>query len=410
MKLHKFFLAFIMIFFIVGIFIVNIFSKDKGFSESENRVLQSRPAFSFDKLKSGKFTKEYEKYITDQFAFRDFWVGIKSSTDKLLEKKDNNGVYLGKDGYLLQKPKKIDEDNVIDNIDYINKFAKNNPKCNMSFLLVPNSVKILEEKLPKYAVPEDEEKIINKVKGELNPQNIKFVDVYEELKNHKNEYIYYKTDHHWTTLGAYYAYEKLGDTMGYKPLQISDFNIEKVTDNFYGTLYSKGNYRDIEPDSIEIFKPKKQIDFNINYYDNKKTSSSLYEFNNLEKKDKYSVFLDGNHDLVTIKTIEKNTIYKNKITKITKKKSRKSKNKRKIKLEKNKGIKVKKLLVIKDSYAHSLVPFLTNHYDEIHMIDLRYFNDNINEYIKKNDIEDILLLYNVLTFTKESNISKLEPQ
>src|SRR3712207_156474 len=232
--------------------------------------------------------------------------------------------------------------------------------------------------------------------------------VYEELKNHKNEYIYYKTDHHWTTLGAYYAYEKLGDTMGYKPLQISDFNIEKVTDNFYGTLYSKGNYRDIEPDSIEIFKPKKQIDFNINYYDNKKTSGSLYEFNNLEKKDKYSVFLDGNHDLVTIKTIEKNTIYKNKITKITKKKSRKSKNKRKIKLEKNKGIKVKKLLVIKDSYAHSLVPFLTNHYDEIHMIDLRYFNDNINEYIKKNDIEDILLLYNVLTFTKESNISKLE--
>ncbi|MCD3296494.1 DHHW family protein, partial [Clostridium botulinum] len=273
MKLHKFFLAFIMTFFIIGMFVINIFSKDRGFSESENRVLQSRPSFSFQKLKSGKFTKEYEKYITDQFAFRDFWVGIKSSTDKLLEKKDNNGVYLGKDGYLLEKPEKIDGDNVIDNIDYINQFAKNNPKCKINFLLAPNSVKVLEEKLPKYATPEDEENIINKVKGKLNSQNIKFVDVYEELKNHKNEYIYYKTDHHWTTLGAYYAYEKLGYTMGYKPLPISDFNIEKVTQDFYGTLYSKGNYRDVNPDSIEIFKPKKQIDFNINYFDNQKTSS-----------------------------------------------------------------------------------------------------------------------------------------
>ncbi|AEB75312.1 hypothetical protein ADU80_03505 [Clostridium botulinum] len=410
MKLHKFFLAFIMTFFIIGMFVINIFSKDRGFSESENRVLQSRPSFSFQKLKSGKFTKEYEKYITDQFAFRDFWVGIKSSTDKLLEKKDNNGVYLGKDGYLLEKPEKIDGDNVIDNIDYINQFAKNNPKCKINFLLAPNSVKILEEKLPKYATPEDEENIINKVEGKLNSQNIKFVDVYEELKNHKNEYIYYKTDHHWTTLGAYYAYEKLGYTMGYKPLPISDFNIEKVTQDFYGTLYSKGNYRDVNPDSIEIFKPKKQIDFNINYFDNQKTSSNIYEFNNLQKKDKYSVFLDGNHDLVTIKTIQKNTIDKNKITKITKKKIKKSMRKRKRRLEKDKSTKVKKLLVVKDSYAHSLVPFLTNHYDEIYMVDLRYFNDNVYEYIKKNDIKDILFLYNVLTFTKESTISKLEPQ
>ncbi|WP_231271004.1 DHHW family protein [Clostridium botulinum] len=399
-----------MTFFIIGMFVINIFSKDRGFSESENRVLQSRPSFSFQKLKSGKFTKEYEKYITDQFAFRDFWVGIKSSTDKLLEKKDNNGVYLGKDGYLLEKPEKIDGDNVIDNIDYINQFAKNNPKCKINFLLAPNSVKILEEKLPKYATPEDEENIINKVEGKLNSQNIKFVDVYEELKNHKNEYIYYKTDHHWTTLGAYYAYEKLGYTMGYKPLPISDFNIEKVTQDFYGTLYSKGNYRDVNPDSIEIFKPKKQIDFNINYFDNQKTSSNIYEFNNLQKKDKYSVFLDGNHDLVTIKTIQKNTIDKNKITKITKKKIKKSMRKRKRRLEKDKSTKVKKLLVVKDSYAHSLVPFLTNHYDEIYMVDLRYFNDNVYEYIKKNDIKDILFLYNVLTFTKESTISKLEPQ
>ncbi|MCD3329370.1 DHHW family protein [Clostridium botulinum] len=404
MKLHKFFLAFITVFFIIGMFVVNMFSKDRGFSESENRVLQSRPSFSFEKLKSGKFTKEYEKYITDQFSFRDFWVGIKSSTDKLLDKKDNNGVYLGKDGYLLEKPEKIDKDNIMDNINYINEFAKNNSKCKINFLLAPNSVKVLEEKLPQYATPEDEEKIISEVKMGLKPKNIKFVDVYEELKNHKNEYIYYKTDHHWTTLGAYYAYEKLGYTLGYKPLPISDFNIEKVTDNFYGTLYSKGNYRDVNPDSIEIFKSKKQIDCNVSYFDNKRTSNNIYEFNNLQKKDKYSVFLDGNHDLVTSNTIN------NKIIKGNKKNIKKYRKKRKKILKSQNKKEVKKLLVMKDSYAHSLVPFLTNHYDEIYMVDLRYFNDNVYEYIKKNDIKDILFLYNVLTFTKESTISKLEPQ
>src|SRR3712207_9553118 len=90
----------------MGMFIINSISKDKKFSEAENRVLQNKPTYSFEKLKSGKFTKEYEKYITDQFAFRNFWVGIKSSSDKLLGKKDNNGVYLGTNGYLLEKPAK----------------------------------------------------------------------------------------------------------------------------------------------------------------------------------------------------------------------------------------------------------------------------------------------------------------
>ncbi|EDS78412.1 conserved hypothetical protein [Clostridium botulinum C str. Eklund] len=411
MKLHKFFLSILMIVFVMAMFVINSVSKEKRFSEAENRVLQNKPTYSFEKLKSGKFTQEYEKYITDQFAFRNFWVGVKSSSDKLLGKKDNNGVYLGSNGYLLEKPAKVDKDLLEDNIESINEFAKRNPQCKVNFLLVPNSVKVLQDKLPKYATHEDEKKIIDSVKKDLNSKNIKFVDVYDDLNMHNKEYIYYKTDHHWTTLGAYYAYKNLGNVLNYKPLELNDFNIEKVTDSFYGTLYSKGNYREIQPDFIQIFKSKKEIKYKVKYFDNKKSTDTLYEMKNLNKKDKYSIFLDGNHDLVVINTNSKDENI-NKKQCIIKQKIRKNKKKKFVK--KRKRIKYsrvkenKKLLIIKDSYAHSLVPFLTNHYDEIHMIDLRYFNDNVDKYMKDNNIKNILILYNGLSFIKEQTISKLQ--
>ncbi|KEH98855.1 hypothetical protein Z962_10020 [Clostridium botulinum C/D str. BKT12695] len=411
MKLHKFFLSILMIVFVMAMFVINSVSKEKRFSEAENRVLQNKPTYSFEKLKSGKFTQEYEKYITDQFAFRNFWVGVKSSSDKLLGKKDNNGVYLGSNGYLLEKPTKVDKDLLEDNIESINEFAKRNPKCEVNFLLAPNSVDILKNRLPKYATPEDEKKIIDNVKENLDSKNLKFVDVYNDLNMHNKEYIYYKTDHHWTTLGAYYAYKKLGDNLSYKPLELNDFNTQKVTDSFYGTFYSKGNYREISADSIQIFKPKKELKYKVKYFDNNKDTDTLYQMESLNKKDKYSVFLGGNHDVVVINTDlkDENDSKEQYIAKKTNKRNKKKRNIKKVKNAKyTKAKKVKKLLIIKDSYAHSLVPFLTNHYDEIHMVDLRYFNDNIDEYIKNNDIKNILIMYNGLSFAREQTISKLQ--
>lgn len=374
MKVYHKFLTIIMATFLLIVAALNIIIPDKDFSESENRVLKKRPDFSWDKLLKGKFTTDYEEYITDQFVFRDFWVSMKSAVEIGLHKKDSNGVYLGKDGYLLQKVDKIDKSILNKNIEAINTFAKDNPSTSMYFLLAPNSVEVLKEKLPKFAPHKDQLSIINKVKKDLNSK-VKFVDVYNDLASHKGEYIYYKTDHHWTSLGAYYAYKNLALTMGNSPLNIDDFNIEEVTDKFYGTLYSKGNYRFINPDSIHIFKPKVELKYKVEYLDNGKSNSSLYELGHLEKKDKYSVFLDGNHALVTISTGA------------------------------NTG---RKLLVLKDSYAHSLVPFLTNHYDEIHMIDLRYFNMDIDDYMKQFNLNEVLLLYNVSSFTEDNSIAKIK--
>lgn len=371
MRLYNRVLTTIFIAFLVIFNIFNIIAPDKVFSEEENRMLEKKPEFSWDDLISGKFTSKYEKYVTDQFAYRDIWVSIKSASEILLQKKDNNGVYMGSNGYLLQKPVRVNNDLLEKNIAALNKFAYSLGEMPVYFLLAPNSAEILSDKLPPYATVNSD--IIEQVKNKLNSE-INFIDVYDSLKDHSNEYIYFKTDHHWTQRGAYYAYLKASNFMGFSAIDIKDFNIETVSESFYGTLYSKSGIRFVNPDCIEILKPEVKADIKVEYIDTNKTSNSLYETSHLKSKDKYSVFLDGNHALVKIST------------------------------NLNTG---KKLLVIKDSYAHSLVPLLTNHYDEIHMIDLRYFNMNIPEYIEQNALNEVLFLYNNISFNDDSTIVKL---
>ncbi len=371
MKLYNKVLAAILIAFMVLFNIFNIVIPDKTFSEEENRMLEKRPAFSWDNLISGNFTSKYEKYVTDQFAFRDTWVSIKSAAEILMQKKDNNEVYLGSDGYLLQKIGKVNYELLEKNIEAINKFANSIKEMPVHFLLAPNSANILSDKLPLYASVNND--VLNYVKNKLS-LSVNFIDVYDSLKEHSNEYIYFKTDHHWTQRGAYYAYQITGKLLGFSAVDIKDFIIESVSENFYGSLYSKSGFRFIKPDCIELFNPPSGLGVTVEYIDTSYVSSNLYEISHLKQKDKYSIFLDGNHALVKIST------------------------------NSNTG---KKLLVIKDSYAHNLVPLLANHYDEIHMIDLRYFNVGVADYIKQNGLNEILLIYNALSFNEDSTVVKL---
>lgn len=358
--------------FILSINILNIFTSDKVFSESENRMLTQAPKFSMKNLLSGKFTGKFEEYITDQFPLRDFWVSIKSDGEKFTLKTQNNGIFFGKDGYLLENYKRPNEQ-LIENIKSINTFSNKIPNFSTYFLLVPNSVKIYEDKLPLFASPYDQLETINKVKESLS-ENVNFIDVYERLNSKKDEYIYYKTDHHWTMRGAYYAYQSLAKELDITPYSINDFDLEVVSNSFYGTFYSQSNNRQVSPDSIEIFKPKFDIEYKIDYKDNNKSSDSLYEYSYLDKKDKYSMFLDGNHALLTIKSNINNG---------------------------------KKLVIFKDSYSHCFIPFLANHYEEIHVIDLRYYKLSIYDYLQEHEIKEALFLYNVTTFSDDTNIGYL---
>lgn len=377
MKLSNKITTALFLIFIFGGFVLNAIAPSKGFSEEENRYLEQKPKFSFADLKSGEYTSKFEKYVTDQIVFRNFWVGFKSDMESLRGMKENNSVFAGKDGHLLGKFVKPNGELLNTNINSINSFKDNNNDIPVSLMVVPTATEILQEKLPYGAPTFDQKAIIDYIKNNIN-SDVNFVDAYDELLSHNEEEIYYKTDHHWTSLGAYYGYVAASKTLGFKALDIDDFNREVLSESFYGTTYSKFNNKRIEPDKVEAFYPKQGVEHRLHYVDEQEEHEGLYRKEFLEKKDKYSVFLGGNHSEVEIK---------NKISQGEKKD--------------------KKLLVIKDSYAHSMMPFLANHYKEIDMLDLRYYKKNINEYIKENHIDEVLVLYNADNFTTETSIKRL---
>ena len=362
-------MALVFITFIAVVIVFNVFKKDKTFSEEENRMLATMPEFTMKKFLSGEFIEEYTDYVEDNFAGRKGFINIKSNLEKLEGKKESNSVYIGKDGQLLEKFKEGTSEETTRKIGAINSFYERHSNLNISFMLVPTATKVLEDKLPKYAPNDDELTYIDKVFSGLN-DNIVKINPYQALHENKDEYIYYKTDHHWTSKGAYIAYKVMCEKLGLTPKYIEDFDVINVTDSFYGSLSSKIGTKGKNVDSIDVYVPK-DSDIIVNYVEEQKKSTSLFNSEALDKKDKYEVFTGGNHPFINIKTL---------------------------------GDPNKKLLIIKDSYANCFLPFLTSHYGEINVVDLRYFYDDLDKLIKNKEITDVLFLYNSNTFNSDDSI------
>lgn len=357
--------------FTVGMVILNAITKDKEFSQSENRMLAKKPKFTIERLLEGRFSTKYEKYKVDQFIGRDFFINVKSHIDKMLGKNENNGVYICDDGYLIEDFKRPDEKYLNENIKAINAFSKKYKEINQYMLIAPNAISILNDKLPKFAPVVNQKKYLADLNKSLNDK-INFVDAYKALSDHKDEYIYYKTDHHWTTLGAYYGFLESAKSMKLDT-RGNNYNIEPVTNDFHGTLYSKSGFASKDSDTVNVYLPKdKEDEVVVNYVEEKKKSPSIYDSKKLQNKDKYEVFLGGNHPLVKINTTSKSE---------------------------------KKLLLIKDSYANSFVQFLTPYFSKIVMVDPRYFYEDIEQLINKEKITDMLYLYNANTFFSDTSLS-----
>lgn len=367
---------FLMVFFIFAIFlimIINILAKDKSFSEIENRTLTTMPKFTISSFMNGDFSEDFSSYINDNFAGRNGFLSIKTSFEKLLGKTKINSVYLGKKNYLIQSFTEASEEETSAKINAINSFFNKHSNLNTNIMLVPTATKVLEEYLPPFSVNDDELAFIDKVFSELNESIIK-INPYNALYENKDNYVYYKTDHHWTSNGAYIAYTEFCKALGLTAKSKDEFDIVNVTDKFYGSLSSKIGVLGNTSDSIELYVPK-YSPMVVNYISEQFKSSTLFKSEALNTKDKYEVFTGGNHPLINIKST---------------------------------GDPSKKLLLIKDSYANCFLPFLTSHYGEIFVVDLRYYYDNINTLIENNSITDLLFLFNANTFNSDDSILNIQ--
>lgn len=354
--------------------ILFIVSPKDPFSENENRYLEEFPGITFNTLADGSFMISFEKYIQDHFPLRDAFVKLKTDTELALGKTENNGVYIASDGYLIEKNTYI-EDNRLNRISSMINVISKGSDYHTTVMIVPTSITLNQDLLPKYATEYSETDRIKSIYSKL--ENCDTIDLYNELKELKNNNIqaYYKLDHHWTTRAAYEVYRKFINSINEEPLALDKFKEEIVSDSFLGTTFSKAALYNVTPDSITTYT-NVNTKLKVTYVRSGKVTDSLYNKDYLNKKDKYAMFLDENQGLVIVE---------------------------------NESMKSgKNLLVIKDSYANSFVPFVVNNFKYTHVIDPRYYSSSITEYIKENNIDEVLFLYNIHTLVTDQGIFNIK--
>ena len=367
---HRLGLLFFLLLIIV--LVSSIILPDTGFSEKENRVLASRPALKLDQLVSGGYEKQFETYENDQFPLRDMWITLKATTDRLMGKVEENGVYLGQNGYLMEGFNAPPQTQYDATVNAMTAFAQKHSDLKQYALIAPNSVNILKSKLPAFAPADDQNPWIDNLKDSLTSAGVTFIDIRDTFTDHKTEDLYYHTDHHWTTLGAYYAYLQAAAVMG---IDTSSDSYDKapVSQTFKGTLSAKSGFRSSETDEIDVFLPNghNTLSSVVNYVDEQKKSASFYDTSKLNTRDKYALFFGGNHAQIKISTpTESNNT----------------------------------LLVLKDSYANSFVPFLAQHYRKIIMIDPRYYYGDLEQLLQVENVQEVLYLYNANTFFADTSL------
>ena len=363
------------IIFILTLFlflIINVIVPDREKSVQENRMLATKPKFRLSSLISGDYDEKFEAYMDDQFVGRDMWRKLKVTVDRIGGSRLENGVYIGTNGQLLEQIEVADENHLAANIKAIKSFSESQSKIPVRMMLVPDAANVLNHSLPSLAKPEDQTQMFSMVRKDLG-DSVEWIDVSTELNKHKTEKIYYKTDHHWTTLGAFYAFQAAAPSLGIEGDLSGKYVSYAVSDSFNGMLASKSGVNLGEKEQIDIYVPTEEdTDLIVDYVDEGKRSTSLYDSSKLKEKDQYTVFLVGNSSLLDIRTVSTST---------------------------------KRLLLVKDSFANSFIPFLTPYYREIVVVDPRYYSGTINDLMDSYRISEVLFLYSGNTFFKDNNIS-----
>mgnify|MGYP001851338892 FL=1 len=373
---NKIFFAIFMIVWI-AIIIINFIWPKQTFSQEENRMLAVIPRFTFESFVDGEYLNKVNDYINDHFAFRNIYLKLNSLWEvNVLGKKENNGIYIGKEGYLFEKFEFGEEEkkNVDKNINTISNFAQKMNEKNIStyFVLVPNSIYINSDKLPANVEVANQKEIINNIYENVKNTNNINVTTALEVEN-ENKPLYFKTDHHMNSDGAYVVYNEFCKSANLQAIPLQNFTRVTLSNDFLGTFDSKSQIIGQTSDELFVYQNEQNTNIEEAIYD-KETTKNIFNETYLEGKDKYSYFLNGNNSKAVIKT----------------------------KIDNN-----KKLLVIKDSYAHIMSQFLCENYSEVHFLDPRYTNFDYEDYVEENGITEVLFLYNVSNFLSDTNVENI---
>ena len=324
--------AFVILFVtLFALLLLSIIFPKQTYSENENKYLATLPKFSFKSFWDGSFETKYGTYLSDQLPGRSAWISAKSVAESFLLKTENNGLVYGKDGYLFPKFQSYDESTDWDKLKSIHDFAMVTDTP-VHVIVVPSAYTVLTDYVPSGLPAVDEREAMNKGLPILSA-SCNVIDVWDKLEDAQNDYIFYRTYHHWSTYGAYIAYRDYCEKAGLIPYN-AFFDVANTAGDFLGTSYSKCKKVGTLPDTISYFPFDASITFDGSTY------PGIYDFTKLTTRDKYAMFLYGNHAESLVESEE-------------------SRNK--------KG----SLLIIKDSYADSMIPFLTTNYASITCIDPR---------------------------------------
>lgn len=410
-KILQYPIAVLFALFISVFFLVDVFNSDRAFSEFENTSLAQKPAFSWSSFVDGSFGSKYVKYINEQFLGRDNWISMKAVADMGLGRIESHGVTYGDDHYLMEKLEIVEDQNYPANAgtNIVKQTALDRSNGMVSsflqmydqpitFSLVPNSYAILEDEVPTGFPGADQQAYTQQIYQTLREvdDQLEIVDFSDALSQHKDEYIYYRTDHHWTTLGAYYAYVAYCEQKGLTPVSLEELEENKVED-FYGTFYSKAKRPSQPADTITWYDVDvDEFAFVANLQQDKQLAQlgevvqedglellrvdGMMDQRKFEVRDKYAAFMWGNSGYVKIKSSHN--------------------------LNHQEG-KTSRLLLFKDSYANSMIPYLTYNYDEIIVVDLRYMAKSTKE-LMQEEFDDIFVMYNFSTYVSgASDLAKL---
>lgn len=346
-----------------------IFMHNKPFSENENRTLQQFPVANTSSIVSGKFMSEAEGFVSDQFFLRDKWISLKFLADKYTGRENSNGVWLGYDNYLFEDINIPRGKSLIKNLEAIKEFAKG-LDVNMTMALVPNAAGICGNLHPFYTPLRNQSRDISFIEKNL-AGSLSFVNLDELFRAHKNEDIFYRSDHHWTSAGAKYAFEYMASALNIEDV-IKDYYVLLAADDFSGTMASKSGSFNTK-DSIYIYIPKTEnFEYVVEYVEEQQKSATIFNSAALDTKNKYEVFLGGNHPQISIKTTVNNG---------------------------------RNLLIFKDSYANAFMQFILPYFETITIIDPRYYSDDCTKMIEAKGITDVLFLYGANTFVEDNSLA-----